>query len=142
MGHTGRGKRGAAEWAPGASGGNDLERLRTPFGKRRFEKRTDDEGRPVIVQRSMVEPDLAWEITQVKDTIMVGNMDPMSSEPRRRIRDVLDGEQFWTANNADNTISVIDQATRKVLKTIPVGQYPTTICWANPKAGKGTQYPR
>jgi hypothetical protein len=53
--------------------GNDLERLRTPFGARRFEKRTDDQGRPVIVQRSMVEKDLAWEITQVKDTITPGN---------------------------------------------------------------------
>jgi hypothetical protein len=49
--------------------GNSLERLRTPFGKRRFEKSTDADGRPVIVQRSMVERDLAWEIRQVKDVI-------------------------------------------------------------------------
>jgi hypothetical protein len=54
-------------------GGNNLERLRTPFGARRFEKRSDDQGRPVIVQRSMVEKDLAWEITQVKDTITPGH---------------------------------------------------------------------
>jgi hypothetical protein len=53
--------------------GNDLQRLRTPFGARRFEKRSDDQGRPVIVQRSMVEKDLAWEITQVKDTITPGH---------------------------------------------------------------------
>ena len=54
-------------------GGNDLQRLRTPFGKRRFELRTAPDGRPIIVQNSMVEADLAWEITQVKDTITPGN---------------------------------------------------------------------
>jgi len=53
--------------------GNNLERLRTPFGKRLFEKRADDQGRPVIVQNSMVEADLAWEVTQVKDTITPGH---------------------------------------------------------------------
>jgi hypothetical protein len=56
-----------------APAGNDLERLRTPFGQRRFERRTDGEGRPVIIQRSMVEKDIAWEITQVKDTITPGH---------------------------------------------------------------------
>ena len=54
-------------------GGNDLERLRTPFGKRRFERQTDDQGRPVIIQRSMVEPDLSWTVTQVKDVITPGH---------------------------------------------------------------------
>jgi hypothetical protein len=53
--------------------GNNLERLRTPFGKRLFEQRTDNRGRPVLVQNSMVEPDLAWEVTQVKDTITPGH---------------------------------------------------------------------
>ena len=38
--------------------------LRTPFRQRRFERRGDK-----IIQRSMVERDLAWEITQVADTI-------------------------------------------------------------------------
>jgi hypothetical protein len=54
-------------------GGNNLERLRTPFGKRLFEKRTDEVGRPVLVQNSMVEANLAWEVTQVKDTITPGH---------------------------------------------------------------------
>ena len=44
--------------------GRDLSALRTPFGKRRFERRGD-----VLIQRSMVEPDLAWEVVQVPDTI-------------------------------------------------------------------------
>ncbi len=49
--------------------GRDLSALRTPFRERRFERRGN-----TIVQRSMVEQDLAWEITQVADTI-----DPRSS---------------------------------------------------------------
>ena len=44
--------------------GRDLSVLRTPFHKRRFERRGDK-----IIQHSMVEPDLAWEIIQVADTI-------------------------------------------------------------------------
>src|SRR5206468_10741724 len=43
--------------------GRDLMTLRTPFKQRRFEKRGN-----TIIQRSMVECDLAWEITQVADT--------------------------------------------------------------------------
>jgi len=49
--------------------GRDLSALRTPFRERRFERRGN-----TIIQRSMVEQDLAWEITQVADTI-----DPRSS---------------------------------------------------------------
>jgi hypothetical protein len=54
--------------------GRDLSALRTPFGRRRFERRGT-----AIVQRSMVEPDLAWEVTQVADTI-----DPDSPHYNRR----------------------------------------------------------
>jgi len=45
--------------------GRSLATLRTPFGKRRFEVLPDR----TIVQNSMVEPDLSWKVTQVKDTI-------------------------------------------------------------------------
>ncbi len=44
--------------------GRDLSVLRTPFRERRFERRGNS-----IVQRSMVDKDLAWEVTQVADTI-------------------------------------------------------------------------
>ena len=44
--------------------GRDLAVLRTPFKERRFERRGDK-----IIQRSMVECDLSWEIKQVVDTI-------------------------------------------------------------------------
>lgn len=51
----------------------DLMTLRTPFGKKRFEKKTDAEGRPIIVQNSMVEPHLSWVIKQTKDVITPGH---------------------------------------------------------------------
>ena len=60
--------------AESGKGGRDLAVLRTPFRERRFERRG---GR--IYQRSMVEPDLAWEITQVADTI-----DPRSEHYNER----------------------------------------------------------
>ena len=49
--------------------GRNLAALRTPFKQRRFER----QGKKII-QRSMVEPDLAWEITQVTDTIDPGSL--------------------------------------------------------------------
>jgi hypothetical protein len=45
-------------------GGRDLRALRTPFGKRRFEQRG---GR--VIQNSMVEEGLSWEVPQTRDTI-------------------------------------------------------------------------
>lgn len=44
--------------------GRDLATMRTPFGERRFEKQGTK-----IVQRSMVEKGLKWEVSQVDDTI-------------------------------------------------------------------------
>jgi hypothetical protein len=50
--------------AESGKSGRDLATLRTPFRQRRFERRGNQ-----IMQRSMVERDLTWEITQVVDTI-------------------------------------------------------------------------
>lgn len=44
--------------------GRDLSAMRTPSGKRRFERRGSR-----LIQNSMVEPDLSWDVTQVADTI-------------------------------------------------------------------------
>lgn len=46
------------------NGGRDLTTLRTPFGKRRFEQRGDK-----LIQNSMVEKDLWWELKQVRNVI-------------------------------------------------------------------------
>ncbi|MGO9468937.1 MAG: hypothetical protein ACLQIB_16030 [Isosphaeraceae bacterium] len=66
----------AADTSAAESGkeGRDLSALRTPFKQRRFERRGNR-----IIQHSMVEPDLAWEITQVADTI-----DPQSEHYNER----------------------------------------------------------
>ena len=66
----------AADTSAAESGkdGRDLSALRTPFKQRRFERRGN-----AIIQRSMVEPDLAWEVTQVADTI-----DPKSPHYNQR----------------------------------------------------------
>ncbi len=59
---------GPAAYTSSPKGGRDLAILRTPFGKRRFEVRGDK-----IIQNSMVDKDMAWEVTQVVDTITRGN---------------------------------------------------------------------
>jgi hypothetical protein len=48
--------------------GRNLEALRTPSGRRRFER----EGNKIF-QNSMVEPNLRWEIVQTLDTVTPGN---------------------------------------------------------------------
>jgi len=52
--------------APAA--GTDLSLLRTPFGMRRF-----DWAAGALVQRSMVDPDVEWKISQVLDSITPGS---------------------------------------------------------------------
>ncbi len=44
--------------------GHDLTTLRTPFGKRRFERQGDK-----LIQNSMVDAELSWTVSQVKDII-------------------------------------------------------------------------
>jgi hypothetical protein len=48
--------------------GRNLAALRTPFGKRRFERRGDK-----LYQNSMVEKDLSWRVPQTKDTVTPGS---------------------------------------------------------------------
>ena len=50
------------------AGGTDLSRLRTPSGKRRFEWVAGK-----LVQRSMVDPDKEWTVSQVLDSITPGS---------------------------------------------------------------------
>jgi hypothetical protein len=58
----------APESSPGVTVGHDLTALRTPFGKPRFERRG-----ATIIQNSMVEADLQWEVPQTKDVITPGH---------------------------------------------------------------------
>lgn len=58
----------ATERPAPAKSGRNLAGMRTPFGKRRFEKIGNK-----IMQNSMVEPNVSWEIKQVADTIDPGH---------------------------------------------------------------------
>ncbi len=55
---------GVAAYTSSPEGGRNLEALRTPFGKRRFEREGDK-----IYQNAMVEEGKRWEIKQTMDTI-------------------------------------------------------------------------
>lgn len=49
--------------------GNNLALLRNEDGRRRFEWMAADDGRRVLVQRSIVDPSLEWEVALVKDSV-------------------------------------------------------------------------
>lgn len=49
--------------------GHNLALLRNPDGQRRFEWVENDEGRRVLIQRSLVDPSLQWEVSLVKDSV-------------------------------------------------------------------------
>jgi len=49
--------------------GTNLALLRNMDGRRRFEWTTGDDGRRVLVQRSVVDPSLEWRVSLVKDSV-------------------------------------------------------------------------
>jgi hypothetical protein len=49
--------------------GTNLSLLRNPDGRRRFEWMQDEGGRRVLIQRSLVDPNLEWEVSLVKDSV-------------------------------------------------------------------------
>ena len=49
--------------------GTNLALLRNPDGQRRFEWMEDDGGRKVLVQRSIVDPQLYWRVSLVRDSV-------------------------------------------------------------------------
>ncbi|WP_439098447.1 hypothetical protein [Alteraurantiacibacter buctensis] len=49
--------------------GTDLSLLRNPDGKRRFEWTYDSSGRRTLIQRSIVDPNLEWEVRLVRDSV-------------------------------------------------------------------------
>ncbi|WP_299195292.1 hypothetical protein [uncultured Erythrobacter sp.] len=49
--------------------GHNLALLRNPDGRRRFEWMENEEGRRVLIQRSLVDPDLEWEMSLVRDSV-------------------------------------------------------------------------
>ena len=69
-------------------GGFNLREYRTPWGKPRFEDRGD-----AIIQHSMVEENIEWEIVQTADTITPGNRHyNVRSEVAKTVRMTDDGK--------------------------------------------------
>jgi hypothetical protein len=72
-------------------GGADLSEKRTPFGKRLFERRGDK-----LIQNSMVDPALSWEVIQTKDTITPGKEHyNEKSALAKTVRFGADGNLAW-----------------------------------------------
>ncbi|MGX7951567.1 hypothetical protein ACWPM1_03280 [Tsuneonella sp. HG249] len=53
--------------------GNNLALLRNPDGQRRFEWGEDSLGRRQLIQRSIIDPELEWRVSLVKDTVDPGS---------------------------------------------------------------------
>ncbi|MCG8449065.1 MAG: hypothetical protein MI725_05735, partial [Pirellulales bacterium] len=76
---------------PAAAEGEDLSQKRTPFGKRLFEWQGDK-----LVQNSMVEKDLQWEVVQTKHTITKGHQHyNEKSSLSKTVRFGPDGQFQW-----------------------------------------------
>jgi hypothetical protein len=83
------------------AGGNDLARLNTPWGQRRFVWREKD-GRPTLFQRSMLTPELEWEVVQVMDSI-----DPRSrhySEKSHLAKTMQKDGKTWGSASAQTSV--------------------------------------
>jgi len=77
------------------SGGTNLAALRTPFGARRFEWVAGD-----LVQRSMMQPDLAWKVSQVRDSIIPGSRN--YNEKARLAKTIERDGVTWGAADSHN----------------------------------------
>jgi hypothetical protein len=53
--------------------GTNLSLLRNPDGQRRFEWSADNFGRRTLIQRSIVDPRLSWQVSLVKDAVDPGS---------------------------------------------------------------------
>jgi hypothetical protein len=72
----------------GPNGGNDLSRLHTPYGKRRFDFRAGQ-----LFQRSSLDPDLEWEVPQLVDTVDPDS--PRYNAKAAYAKTVQRGTQAW-----------------------------------------------
>jgi hypothetical protein len=78
-------------------GGSDLSALRTPDGRRRFEWISG-----ALYQRSMVDPNLEWKVSLVRNTVTPGSAEYNAKAARAKLmsRDVR--TQSWSTGNMQN----------------------------------------
>jgi len=87
--------RTSAAAAPKEEGGNNLELLRTPWGRRQFEYHNGK-----LFQRSMVEQNKEWEVVQVVDSITPGN--EHYNEKSRLAKTMMKDGTTWGAVPGDD----------------------------------------
>ncbi|MCB2059525.1 MAG: hypothetical protein KDE21_03390, partial [Novosphingobium sp.] len=78
-------------------GGHNMELLRNPDGRRRFEWVEDeDTGRRHLIQRSIVDPNLQWEVSLVRDSVDPASPDfnPRSARAKLMSRDAAETGRF------------------------------------------------
>ncbi len=84
---------GPASYTSSPAGGRDLAALRTPSGKRRFEREGDR-----LFQNSMVEEGVRWEVIQTADTVDPANKNGhynARSALAKTVRFEADGKMAW-----------------------------------------------
>jgi len=85
------------------AGGTNLLALRTAFGKPRFEVIQRPGGKPKLIQRSNVEPDLVWEVKQTAETIRPDSEHYNSrSHAAKTARLGSDGRIEWGGTSAED----------------------------------------
>ncbi len=83
-------------------GGSDLSVGTTPFGQQRFAWRTDSVTKaPILVQRSMVNKGMEWEVRQVLDSITPGNRH--YNEKARLAKTIQRDNKTWGTGSVEET---------------------------------------
>ncbi len=83
--------------------GTNLLLLRTPFDRPRFEIVCEPGEEPKLIQRSNVEPDLEWDVTQTAATVRPGSPDyNPRSHAAKTVRRGDDGRPEWGGTSAED----------------------------------------
>lgn len=86
--------------------GTNLLTLRTTFGTPRFEIIREIGKPPKLIQRSTVEPDLYWEVTQTADTVRPGNAEYNArSHAAKSVRMDTDGKLTWGGTSKQDLLA-------------------------------------
>jgi hypothetical protein len=72
--------------------GNDLTLLRNPDGRRRFEWTETEDGERTLIQRSIVDPALEWEVSLVKNSVDPDTSGFNAKAARAKLMSRLGGE--------------------------------------------------
>ncbi|AOG00262.1 cytochrome c554 and c-prime family protein [Blastomonas sp. RAC04] len=91
--------------------GNNLSLIRNPDGQRRFEWMKDATGKRVLIQRSVLDPELSWQVSLVKDAVDPASPDfnPKAARSKLMAKQGADtgkysfGPQVAKADRAHNT---------------------------------------